>query len=141
MYHYRKTRTSYKRLNAGDAAKPVCTLCDEDNKPRIVRENETMILLPNRVSYDIFEGMRVIEHLMIVPKRHVEGLDEFTDQEKLDFMAFAGEFEAKGYNVYARGAKSATRSVAHQHTHLIKLDNKKAKSIVYIAKPYFLIRT
>lgn len=141
MYHYRKTRKSYKTLNANDTTKPVCTLCDEDNKPRIIKENSSMILLPNRVSYDIFEGMRVVEHLMIVPKRHIEHMKDFTDQEKMDFMSLAGEFEAKGYNVYARGAKSATRSVAHQHTHLIKADNKKARSIVYIAKPYFLIRT
>ncbi|QQG50394.1 MAG: HIT domain-containing protein [Candidatus Saccharibacteria bacterium] len=141
MYHYRKTRKSYRALNASDTTKPVCTLCDEDNKPRIIRETTTMILLPNRVSYDIFEGMRVVEHLMIVPKRHVEHIEDFTNQEKMDFMSLAGEFEMKGFNVYARGAKSATRSVAHQHTHLIKTDNKKAKSVVYIAKPHILIRT
>ena len=99
-----------------------------------------MDLVPNRVSYDVFEGRRVLDHLLIIPKRHLETLKDFTKEEKLDMMDIASEYEAKGYNVYARGVGSLTRSVKHQHTHLIKIkNNKPAKFILYIRRPYLLI--
>jgi diadenosine tetraphosphate (Ap4A) HIT family hydrolase len=76
---------------------------------------------------------------MVIPKRHAETLAEFTDQEKIDQMTIAGEYEAKGFNVYARGVGSVSRTVKHQHTHLIKLVNKRSNFVLFARKPYFLI--
>ena len=99
-----------------------------------------MNVVPNRVSYDVFEGRRVVDHLLIIPKRHVETIKNFTKQEKLDMVDIAGAYESKGYNVYARGVGSLTRSVGHQHTHLIKIKNDRMPRILlYIRKPYLLI--
>jgi diadenosine tetraphosphate (Ap4A) HIT family hydrolase len=139
VYHFRKTKKKYSKLNAGDKKVSICTLCNENNKPNVIKDNDTMLVLRNRVSYDIFEGRRVTDHLMIVPKRHVEKVGEFTDKEKLDFMSLAGEYEAQGYNVYARGMGNISRSVKHQHTHLIKTTSQKTKAVLYIAKPHILI--
>lgn len=140
MYHYRKTIQTYRQFNKADRHRPVCTFCNEIGSPRVIAENDTMFVIPNRVSYDVFEGRGVTDHFMVIPKRHVEQIADFTDQEKLDQMAIIGEYEAKGYNVYARGVGSVTRSVKHQHTHLIKADNKKAKLFVYASKPHFLVK-
>jgi ATP adenylyltransferase len=139
MEHYRKTRKKYAKHNSADKHQTVCTFCNEDTRARIIEENDTMFVIANRVSYDMFEGRKVTDHLMVIPKRHVETVIEFTDQEKLDQMNVAGEYEAKGYNVYARGVGSVTRSVKHQHTHLIKLVDKKSKVIIYSRKPHFLV--
>jgi diadenosine tetraphosphate (Ap4A) HIT family hydrolase len=98
-----------------------------------------MYIIPNRVAYDMFEGRRVIDHLMVIPKRHVDTLQGFTDQEKVDHMTILGEYEAKGYNIYARGVGSVSRSVAHQHTHLIKMVQKKSKFILFVEAPHILI--
>lgn len=98
-----------------------------------------MYIMPNRVSYDLFEERRVTDHLMVVPKRHVETLADFTKEENLDYMALIGKYEQQGYNVYARGVGSITRSVAHQHTHLIKLRDKKSSLIIFTRKPHFLL--
>ena len=140
MYHYRKTIQTYKRLNKADKGRPTCTFCNEIGGPNIIAENDTMFIIPNRVSYDVFEGRRVTGHFMVIPKRHVEMLGEFTDQEKIDQMTILGEYEAKGYNVYARGVGSVTRSVKHQHTHLIKANDKKARLFIYASKPHFLVK-
>lgn len=140
MYHYRKTIQTYKKLNKADTNLSVCTFCNEIGGPNIIAENKTMFVIPNRVSYDIFEGRRVTEHFMVIPKRHVETIAEFTDKEKIDQMTIAGEYEANGFNVYARGVGSVTRSVKHQHTHLIKADNNKPKVFMYVAKPHFLVQ-
>ena len=139
MHHYRKTRKRYAALNAGDKAIEGCPFCVQATGDGKVYENDTMYVIPNRVSYDMFEGRRVIDHLMVIPKVHRESLDDFTDQEKIDQMTIAGDYESKGYNVYARGVRSVSRSVAHQHTHLIKLVDYKPRFIFFAEKPHILI--
>ena len=139
MHHYRKTKKRYAVYNAGDKASSGCTFCKEVGGPKVLFENDTMFVIPNRVSYDMFEGRRVTDHLMVIPKRHSETISDFTDHEKLDQMAIMGDYEARGYNVYARGVASTSRSVAHQHTHLIKLVDKKPRFVLYTSKPYVLL--
>jgi ATP adenylyltransferase len=137
--HYRKTRKAYTTFNAGDKAAQGCTLCKEIDSLKIVQQNETMFVIPNRVAYDMFEGRRVTDHLMVIPRRHTESIGDFTDDEKLDQMNIIADYEARGYNVYARAIDSSSRSVKHQHTHFIKLVGKKPQFIFYVAKPHLLI--
>jgi hypothetical protein len=139
MHHFRKTIKQYRAYNAGDKAKSGCTLCLEVGSSAVIRETNTMFIIPNRVSYDVFEGRRVIDHLMVIPKHHRTTLADFTDEEMIDQMRLAGEYESQGYNVYARGVDSVSRSVDHQHTHLIKLSDKKPRVILFADKPQFLI--
>ena len=77
---------------------------------------------------------------MIIPKRHVEKLSDFTDEEALELVRMSAKYEAEGYNVYARSLDNIGRSVLHQHTHLIKTDSRRTKAIFYIRKPHFLIK-
>jgi len=137
--HYRKTRKVYMKHNAADKTKAGCTLCYENNKPRIIDENSTMYVIPNRVPYDIFEQRKVTHHLMVIPKRHVESLGTLTKAEKLDYVEITGKYEAKGYNIYSRGVKSLSRSVAHLHTHMIELEARRPHLLIYSTKPHFLI--
>jgi diadenosine tetraphosphate (Ap4A) HIT family hydrolase len=140
MLHYSKTRRKYVKLNKGDRVHRECPFCeDPDLASRVIQETETMIVIPNRVSYDLFEGRKVVDHLMVLPKRHLELVADFTDQEQLELAKIIGEYEKKGYNIYARGWGSISRSVKHQHTHLIKLDNKIPSFSLFLRKPYVLI--
>lgn len=139
MYHYRKTRKSYSTKNAADKKHDVCNFCDEKIHGEVLRQNDTMYVIPNRVPYDIFEGRKVLDHLMVIPKEHHTTVQTFSDKEKADMMTIAGEYEAKGYDVYARGATSVARSVAHQHTHLIKMVDKIPNVIIYTRRPYVLL--
>jgi len=142
MYHFRSTRHIYDKLINQDKERATgCAfpLCGGDSSQPITQENGTMYLVKNRTTYDIFEGRRVLDHLMVIPKRHVESLADFTEQEKIDHMDIVGQYEQLGYNVYARASGSVTRSVKHQHTHLIKLSDKLPRGILYIRRPYFLM--
>jgi diadenosine tetraphosphate (Ap4A) HIT family hydrolase len=140
MHHYRKNRQSYARLHKGDQRRGGCSFCTDDSlSGRVIRSTETMQLLPNRTYYDMFEGLHVLDHLMIIPKRHVETIDDFSREEKLEMMDLIGEYEKQGYSVYARGVGSVNRSVKHQHTHLIKLRNTRPKFVFFLRKPYFLL--
>ena len=99
-----------------------------------------MYVTVNAFGYQYWELMDVVDHLMIVPKRHVLALGQLTEKEKQQFMDLIVRYEAKGYNMYAREGGSAMKSVPHQHTHLIKTNNRVAKLAVYIKKPYLLIK-
>lgn len=142
MLFFRSTHLTKEKLKKRDRGQiKGCPLpsCDGDPTQPIIEEDGTMYIMENRTSYDVFEGRRVLDHLMVIPKRHVEMVTDFTDQEKLDHMNIIGRYEKEGYNVYARGVGSVTRSVKHQHTHLIKLSDKLPKGTLYIRKPYFLM--
>lgn len=139
MYHYRKTRQTYSKLNASDIVHSDCSFCAGQLQAGAICDNDTMYVVPNRVKYDMFEGMKVTDHLMVIPKAHHETIQTFSDAEKLDAMNIISDYEANGYNVYARAVGSVSRSKKHQHTHLIKLDDKQSKVIIFSKKPYVLI--
>ena len=84
--------------------------------------------------------MDVTDHLMIIPKRHVDSMSDLSKEEKLDLINLMADYEAKGYNVYSREKESNMKSVVHQHTHLIKTKNNKAHFVLYFRKPYFLVK-
>lgn len=140
MHHFRSTRKHYVKHRVSDDTKGVCSFCNDKTIPtRTLSQSKTMYLVSIRTKYDVFEGRAVLDHLMVIPKRHSETLSDFTDTEKLEQMTIIGEYEAKGYDVYARSVTSIDRSVAHQHTHLIKMANKPMKYFVHLKKPYVLL--
>lgn len=136
MNHYRKTIHKYKsRQRIGG-----CPFCDPDTISNAVFEDDLIYIVPNLTQYDLWELHDVEDHLLIVPKRHVETLSELTNAEKLAVMDRAAEYEAKGYSIYARGVGFVKRSVKHQHTHLIKVTNKKPRIAIFLQSPYYLLK-
>jgi diadenosine tetraphosphate (Ap4A) HIT family hydrolase len=136
MNHYRKTMQKYKSRQRTST----CPFCDVKTVAEAVFENELVYIVPNITKYDVWELHDVTDHLLIVPKRHVETLDSLTTTERLAVMDQAAAYEAKGYNVYARGVGFTKRSVKHQHTHLIKVTNKKPKVALFLQNPYLLLK-
>lgn len=104
--------------------------------PQYVGESEYCLIITNVFGYDIWDGCGVVEHMMIIPKRHVASLDELTSDEKLDYVTLAAKYEADGYSLYARSPGNVTKSAIHQHMHLIKTDNTRKKWMIYIRKPH-----
>lgn len=143
MRHYRKTVKLYEKLKSKDEQLQGCSFCNDykNGTFKLVSEGKTMLTVHIRLAYDLFEGQRVTDHLMIIPKRHVEAIAEFTDTEKLEQMTIMGEYEKLGYEIYARGVGAVSRSIAHQHTHLIKPENitKLPRFLLFINKPFFVI--
>jgi len=115
-----------------------CPFCNLEAERRIIAETPHVVVLFNKYPYDIWEYRDVVDHLMVVPKRHVSGLRELSKEELADIMQFIAQYEHE-YNVYMRSVDNVTRSVAaHQHTHLIKTDVKPARVALYLDKPYFV---
>jgi diadenosine tetraphosphate (Ap4A) HIT family hydrolase len=140
MYQYRKTHKKYLQHKRHDAIHVSCTFCETITKEQLVNETKYTMVIPNRTFYDTWELHDVLDHLLVVPKHHVHSLNDLQDEELLDAMKICAEYEAKGYNVYARGSGSVRRSVSHQHTHLIKIDSKPPRISFFLHKPYLLIK-
>ena len=76
---------------------------------------------------------------MVVPKKHIDRLSKLPKAAMAEYTKILGNYEDRGYNIYARSPGSKTKSVIHQHTHLIKLSGRKAKFLLMAKKPYIRI--
>lgn len=136
-YHNRKTRKQYHSF-----PKPTnCHFCHPGKQTEPVSyDGKLAYVVPNRTPYDQWELRHVIDHLMVIPRRHVGSLNELDADERAEIMDIIADYESRGYEIYARSPSSVTRSQAHQHTHLLKLENKVGRGFVFWRKPYFFWR-
>lgn len=136
MYRYRKHVGKFREQKD----QPGCALCDP-SQLLIIKEYPHSILVHNRYPYDLWEGRDVMEHRMVLPKRHLAGFGEFTREEKHEILDLIAEHEAEGFDIYARSVHSTERSVRlHQHTHLIKVRPQRPKFILFLLRPYLLLK-
>lgn len=117
-----------------------CDFCKlvTDGGDQVVSEQKHCMVIKNLFSYDIWDDCGVIEHLMIIPKKHTDSLSSLTTAERNDYWQTLTDFEDRGYSLYARAPSNGNKSVVHQHTHLIKTDNSRKKWIVHIRRPHVL---
>ena len=124
------------RKNEGDAECPFCSI--QKGHPQFVRQTAHLKIIRNRTPYSLWDGQAVTDHLMIVPKEHVNSLANLDDTAAIEFTRLLGEYEPHGYNIYARSVDSKNRSVVHQHTHLLKLDGKQKRFLLMIKLRHYL---
>lgn len=135
MHHYRGTRKKYvSRLSKE------CPFCKPETIANAVYEDSLLYIVPNLTKYDLWELRDVTDHLLIIPKRHVVALHELNSEERQAVMDTIAKYDHLGYSVYARGVGVVSRSVPHQHTHLIKTNDKPARLSFFLKKPYLLIK-
>lgn len=101
----------------------------------VLAEYPLFWVVRNIFPYHIWDGSRTGEHLLIVPKRHIDSIGHFTRAEKTAYIDLIAEYEAKGYSIYSRAAQNGRKSVVHQHTHLIEV-GKGIKAQLFIQKPH-----
>lgn len=100
----------------------ICPFCNITiDHAQYINETDNFWIIRNRFPYEIWEDQSVLSHLMIIPKAHLLSLKHLSESESKEFILLMADYEHSGYNVYARTAGSKTRSIKHQHTHLIQL--------------------
>lgn len=114
---------AYKKFRA-ETPEGVCAFCDHiDRHCDIIATYRAFFLVRNRFPYVHWENQTVASHLMIIPKQHVLSLSELTPTEVDEWATLCAEFEGKDHTIFSRSPGDKSRSVAHQHTHLIKLQS------------------
>lgn len=125
---------SYMAANADDDG---CAFCSDD-KVIIKEVFREFRLLENKFKYDVWDDYKVLEHLMLAPKRHVSVIADLNEHEQKEYIDIVGKYESLGYSFYSRAPLDVTRSVDHLHTHLMKIGTNQAKAMMYLRKPHFV---
>lgn len=144
MYRLRPKQKAYDThlKKTGHFGCPFCEIDSPDLNPQgtnIIEETELCLVIANLFPYDAWEGRKVVDHVLAIPKRHVPGLADLNAAERADMMNLYCKYEAAGYEVYSRTPKSSGRSHEHLHTHFIKTVGGQPKYLSYTRKPYSLI--
>lgn len=135
----RKRQKSYTK-HLGQLNSKKCDFCTfSTNDKQIIKGYEYFWVVRNIFGYDIWDSYKVKKHLMIVPKRHVRDLGEFSLNETTEYMRLVKTYEKQGYSSFTRSYQAGSRSVAHSHTHLIKTGGKPLRGVMYLRKPHFLL--
>lgn len=117
-----------------------CVFCDYTEKDEcFIKQTKSFKILNNLFPYSQWDGQGVLDHIMVIPKKHTDSLNDFNSTEAIEYVGLIGSYESKGYSVYSRAPSSTRKTVVHQHTHLIKLDNNTMKLIVFNKKPHIRI--
>jgi diadenosine tetraphosphate (Ap4A) HIT family hydrolase len=136
-----RTRRNQRKYNAYMAHRPKgCDFCQiQEGHAQFLKETESFKIIHNRFPYAYWDDQTVADHLMVVPKEHTGSLTSFTPDQAVEYLALISDYENNGYHVYARAVKSVSRTITHQHTHLIKGKGKPKWFVVQMSKPYILI--
>jgi histidine triad (HIT) family protein len=99
-----------------------CKIINGDFNTEFVYENEYLVVFK-----DLHPKAPI--HLLVVPKVHVESLNELED-EKLMAELFKGikavtkKIGLKSYNLHVNTGKDAGQEVMHMHIHILGKDKK-----------------
>ena len=128
-----KTYRRYLKNNTNNE----CEFCGmTKSRKQVVAESKSFLVIKNIFPYSLWDNQAVADHLMIIPKDHTDTLATLTDSQAGEYLKLLSKYELLGYNVYARAPSSIIKTVAHQHTHLIKPRGKARKVILFLRKPY-----
>lgn len=117
----------------------ICAFCSlKKGDEQFVSETKFFKVIKNAYPYSIWDGQGVTDHLMVIPKEHTDTIAHFTNAMSLEYSRTVGNYEGMGYNVYARTPTSKSKSVTHQHTHLIKVDGESKRLIFLMRWPFYL---
>lgn len=112
-------QTEYEKWQRENAGKP-CTFCNLPNK-QIIKEYDNFIIAKNRFPYEDWFGHKVVNHVMLISKRHVEYFSEFTNKEIEEYMQIISEYDKNGNSSHTKNKFDPGRSITHFHTHLFKV--------------------
>ena len=97
-----------------------CPFCDKDINKLSFSESENFYAIYNIAP--ILPG-----HSLIIPKKHIHSLMEFTDMELSEFILFSREvtkqillaFNSEGFDFSLQEKEEAGQSIEHFHFHII----------------------
>lgn len=97
-----------------------CPLCNEIGVREIVEDHEAVRVIKNDFPYEVFTGVPVLDHLLILPARHVRQISDLTVEESVMYWQICARYGDEGYTMLTQATRGGLRSVKdHVHTHLI----------------------
>jgi len=88
--------------------------------------------------YSFWDEQKVLDQVMLIPKTHTDSIKKLPVEAAVEFLELLGMYESRGYSIWARNPSSPTKSVTHQHTHLIKTSGKRKRGMIFVRKPLIM---
>lgn len=134
MYRSTQAESQYKKYK-NENTDNKCPFCDLP-KNQIVKRFKYFLVIKNRFPYSVWDTGEVKNHYMLVPKKHLSSISDFSKQEKAEYLQIIADYEAKGYDTFTRSSNNKGKTQPHFHTHLLKVTSKKYKFHIFNRKPY-----
>jgi diadenosine tetraphosphate (Ap4A) HIT family hydrolase len=123
-YYYGRSDTDtqdYRQYRQHQTDCVFCKINNPDSIDVIIEADDDFWVVKNAFPYQVFDNIEVSDHLLVVPKKHVESLSELSQHQRGRLIKILSRYEKLGYSIMSRSPNNRAKSVAHQHTHLIKL--------------------
>ncbi len=134
MYRLPNHEIKYKNHLVKELGCPFCN----PNPKQVLKRIGNFYLIKNIYGYDLWDRRRVVDHLLIVPKKHAKDFKSVGKGDIETYFKIMAKYSGSGYDIFTRAASSRTKSQSHFHTHLIKTSGKLAKIINFSDDPYNL---
>jgi|SRR3989344_6132996 len=134
MYRLTKNENLYHEYRKTEKG---CYFCEPESHV-VLLKFKNFYISKNNFPYDFWDSQKVLEHLLIVSKEHLSTLNSKNKDVVLEYADLINKYSNKGFDIYLRAKNSPSRSQVHFHTHLIKTDGKKIKSLKFDSNPYIL---
>lgn len=134
MYRLRHHELRYKKARHLEKDCPFCGSVAD----RLVKKTKYFYIIKNIYGYDLWDRRKVVEHLLIIPKKHQIDLKKITGEAAIEYTKLLTNYIDKGYDVYTRTTNAQTKSQTHFHTHLIKATGKLARIVHFNEDPYYI---
>lgn len=136
----RKEEVKYRKLrklqpDSGDKCR-FCTI--SAGHTEFIEGSKYFKVITNRFKYSYWDEQDVEHQVMLVPKIHTESISKLPLAAATEFLKYIGKYESEGYSIWARATQSPTKTISHQHTHMIKTNGKRKRIMIYNRKPYML---
>ena len=95
-----KRCTEHRRKNKSSGC-DFCQLVETDTS-QVVSRHRHCLVIKNLFGYDVWDDRGVEEHLMIIPKRHVDSLADLTNEEMAEYIKIMTKYEKSGYSIEDR---------------------------------------
>ena len=112
-----RDKETQKRYQQHVSQKPTDTPCEfcilKRDDGQVLGDAGTFWLVNNIFPYTIWDNFYVDEHLMLVPKRHVDSIGKLSSDELETYGTLLAQYEEAGYSVYGRAASNTEIGRAH----------------------------
>lgn len=133
-----KTQHAYNIYRQSSAFTGDCVYCS-NGELDITDSHTNFWIVASKFKYEIWDDHPVTEHYLLIPKRHVVVMKDFTGDESTEYFRLLSQYESEGYSIYSRAPTDPARSVAHFHTHFLKIGAAQVDAMVYLRKPHVVL--
>ena len=133
-----KTQRAYNTYRMSSKFSGGCVYC-ASGEIEVEKRFDHFLLVPSKFKYEIWDDHPVTQHYLIIPRRHVMSIREFSDLEKQEYVSLLSRYETEGYSFYSRAPSDPARSVTHFHTHLLMIGPELVDAMLYLHKPHVVL--